>query len=73
MQVMTEIVRKHPVTTAIIPLAVFLVLAGLGVFGVLAGAQSVATNNQNVAYSVAVDTSYRFSLSIQTVSTCSPL
>ncbi|GAX74177.1 hypothetical protein CEUSTIGMA_g1626.t1 [Chlamydomonas eustigma] len=64
-QVVGTIVRKHPFSTLGVPLAVLVILTGLGVYGALAGAASVSTSNQDTAYSVAVDESLSFTLYVE--------
>ena len=70
-QVVGIVVRQNPVSCVVVPLLVLCVLVGLGVFGVLAGAANVATENQNTAYSIVKDTSMAFTLYIQRVSMAS--
>ena len=61
------VVRKHPFSTICVPLMVLVVLVGLGVYGVLAGAASTANSNQSTAYSIVRDTSLSFTLYIEKV------
>ena len=64
------VVKRHPVSTLMIPAAVLLVLTGLGVYGTLAGAQSHVNNSKDIAYSLAYDTSISFALTVQQVRLC---
>ncbi len=66
-QVIGAVVRKHPVSTLGAPLLVLAILVALGVYGVLAGAASVADNNRNSATTVATDTSQTFALYVEKV------
>ena len=66
-QVVGVVVRKHPFSTICVPLMVLVVLVGLGVYGVLAGAASTANSNQSTAYSIVRDTSLSFTLYIEKV------
>jgi hypothetical protein len=58
-QELVDIVRLYP-TTLIIPVLVFMLLAGLGVWGVLAGAQSHVQQQKDDVYSRAVDAATGF-------------
>ena len=61
-------VRKHPISTLGIPLVVLAVLIALGIYGVIAGSNSLANSNKSTAYSLALDTSQAFSLYVEKVS-----
>jgi hypothetical protein len=71
LQVVGTIVKKNPYSTLGVPLAVLVILTGLGVYGALAGAARVTNTNQDTAYSVAVDESFSFTLYIERVRTFS--
>ncbi len=57
--------RRHPVALALVPFAIFAILCGLGIFGAVAGANSVGSNSKSAALQLASDTSNTFMLSVQ--------
>ena len=67
-QVVGAVVRKHPISTLGIPLVVLAILIALGIYGVIAGSNSLANSNKSTAYSLALDTSQAFSLYVEKVS-----
>ena len=71
MQVVKTVTLASPLMVLGIPLLVFVILAGLGVYGTLAGAAAYSQNLKDAANSAAVDTSTSFTLSVQ--QTFSPL
>ncbi|GLI65793.1 hypothetical protein VaNZ11_009413 [Volvox africanus] len=62
---MANIVRLHPINTLGAPLAVFVLLAGLGVWGVLAGSLSHIQQRKNDARSQAVDAATGFQIQLE--------
>ncbi|GIL79160.1 hypothetical protein Vretimale_16703 [Volvox reticuliferus] len=62
---MASIVRLHPFSTLAAPLAIFVLLAGLGVWGVLAGTFSHIQQRKDDARSQAVDAATGFQIQLE--------
>lgn len=65
MQVVKAVALSSPLTVIGLPLIVFIILAGLGVYGTLAGANAYSQSLKDAATNAAVDTSTSFTLSVQ--------
>ncbi|GAX77208.1 hypothetical protein CEUSTIGMA_g4654.t1 [Chlamydomonas eustigma] len=59
------IVHKRPAATLVAPCILFVLLGGLGVFGVISGANGVQNSNKDVATSLAVDATVSFKLTVE--------
>jgi len=62
--VVLEVSKRHPCIVVAVPVLVFCILAGLGLFGVISGVHSEVKTNQDTTLAVAVDAAASFQLSV---------